>query len=79
MEPPTAIPPFPPPPPPPHPRHIKDEAAQTPKHAIFPSLPGDEVGGRGRTNFLSILSKIVDSVDTEERKSQPRFQGLLVH
>lgn len=26
-------------------------------------------GGRGRTNFLSILSKIVDSVDTEERKA----------
>ena len=39
----------------------------------------DEVGGRGRTNVLSILSKIVDSIDTEERKSQPRFQGLLVH
>ena len=45
MEPPTAIPPSPPPP---HPRQIKDEAAQTPKHAIFPSLPGE----RGKGNLV---------------------------
>ena len=43
MEPPTAIPP-----PPPPPRQTKDEAAQTPKHAIFPSLPGE----RGEGNLV---------------------------
>ena len=37
-------PPFPPPPP----RQTKDEAAQTPKHAIFPSLPGE----RGEGNLV---------------------------
>ena len=43
---------------------IKGEAAQTPKRTIFPSL----IWGKGG-----------DNVDTEERKSQPRFQGVLVH
>ena len=41
--------------PPPPPPQIKDEAAQKPKRAIFPSL----IWGEGGTNFPSILSKIV--------------------
>ena len=57
-------PPAPPPPQKKKKKKIKDEAAQTPKRAIFPSL----IWGKGG-----------DSVETEERKSQPRFQGLSVH
>ena len=41
---------------------IKDEAAQKPKRAIFPSLIW--VGGEGGTNFPSISSKIVWKVST---------------
>ena len=39
------------------PPQIKDEAAQKPKRAIFPSGGGGD--GGGGTNFPSILSKIV--------------------
>ena len=44
---------------PPSPPQIKNEAAQKPKRAIFPSLIF--LGGRGGTNFPSILSKVVVS------------------
>ena len=45
-------------PPSPPPPQIKDEAAQKPKRANFPSLIGGE-GREGDTNFPSILSKTV--------------------
>ena len=43
--------------PPPPPLKIKDEAAQKTKRAMLPSLLGG--AGKGGTNFLSILPKIV--------------------
>ena len=42
-------PPFPPPP-----CQIKGEAAQTPKHAIFPSLPGERGEGQPRPQGFSL-------------------------
>jgi len=50
MEPQTAIPPTPT-------RQIKDEAAQTPRHAIFPSLPRER-GERGVQIFYLFFPRL---------------------
>lgn len=51
---------------------IKDEAAQTPKRTILDL-------GKGGRHEVEVEVEVEDNVDTEERKSQPRFQGLSVH
>ena len=63
MEPQTAIPP-----PPPHPRQIKDEAAQMPKHAIFPSLPRER-GEGGVQIFYLFFPRLYTALTQKKEKA----------